>query len=119
MQLQFISMESNITIATSLARKNNQKLLHRFANKLEIDGELKRVFVSFQSNKKAPFYRWFKYKEGFSKDLVEYFCNKFLPRRNHPPRILDPFAGAGTTLTAARELGWDTTGIELLPVGLA
>jgi len=31
--------------------------------------------------------------------------------------ILDPFAGAGTTLFSAKECGFDSIGIELLPVG--
>ena len=32
--------------------------------------------------------------------------------------MLDPFAGAGTTLFAASEMGCDSYGIELLPVGI-
>jgi DNA modification methylase len=31
--------------------------------------------------------------------------------------VLDPFAGAGTTLFAGQELGWESFGVELLPVG--
>jgi DNA modification methylase len=34
-----------------------------------------------------------------------------------PGRILDPFAGVGASLYAANELGWDSVGIEMLPVG--
>ncbi|MDV2482900.1 site-specific DNA-methyltransferase [Methanoculleus sp. Wushi-C6] len=40
--------------------------------------------------------------------------------RDYPERtgvILDPFAGAGTTLFSAQECGFDSIGIELLPVG--
>lgn len=32
---------------------------------------------------------------------------------------MDPFAGVGTTLTTAAEVGYQATGIELLPVGVA
>jgi DNA modification methylase len=71
--------------------------------------------VSFQANKTEPVYRWFKYKEGFSSSLVKYFLSEYSTR---PGRILDPFAGAGTTLFAGQELGWESTGIELLPVGV-
>ncbi len=90
-------------------------LFENYQNQIEIDPKLDRTLVSFQANKKENFYRWFKYKEGFSKRLVKYFLFKYHPSPGH---ILDPFAGVGSTLFAARELNWDTTGIELLPVGV-
>ncbi|HUY31210.1 MAG TPA: hypothetical protein VMV69_00410 [Pirellulales bacterium] len=40
---------------------------------------------------------------------------EFAPK---PGRLLDPFGGAGAALFASRDLGWDATGIELLPVGI-
>jgi hypothetical protein len=43
----------------------------------------------------------------------------YSPLTSPIPRILDPFAGAGTTLTTATRAGWEATGIELLPVGTA
>jgi DNA modification methylase len=91
-----------------------EKLFDKFKNIIETDFNLNRTIVSFQANKKEPFYRWFKYKEGFSKKLIEFFLDKYHPSKGH---ILDPFAGSGATLFAAREKGWETTGIELLPIG--
>jgi len=91
-----------------------QKLYERFADKLETAYNLSRKVVSFQANKEEPVYRWFKYKEGFSSNLVKYFLTEYSPR---PGRVLDPFAGVGTTLFAGRELGWQSYGIEVLPVG--
>jgi DNA modification methylase len=75
---------------------------------------LNRKLVSFQANKDEPVYRWFKYKEGFSSSLVKYFLTEYSKK---PGKILDPFAGAGTTLFAAQELGWEAYGDEILPVG--
>jgi hypothetical protein len=77
--------------------------------------ELSRQLVSFQANKTTPFFRWFKYKEGFSRPLIDYVISKLAPE---PGVLLDPFAGAGSALLAARSLGWKTVGIELLPVGV-
>jgi DNA modification methylase len=99
----------------SLLPSEREKLYDKFKDIIETDLKLKRTLVSFQANKKEPFYRWFKYKEGFSKNLINYYLDKYADKSGH---ILDPFAGAGATLFAARESGWDTTGIELLPVGI-
>lgn len=79
-----------------------------------VDTALTRQMVSFQANKKRPAYRWFKYKEAFSANLVEYLLAKY---KIESGRVLDPFAGVGTTLFAASELGFSADGIELLPVG--
>ncbi len=92
-----------------------QKLYDRFSIKLEIASNFNRQIVSFQANKQEPIYRWFKYKEGFSSGLVSYFLNKFSDK---PGKVLDPFAGVGTTLFAGQSLGWESYGIELLPVGI-
>ena len=92
-----------------------EKLYEKYKSIIETNYALNRSLVSFQANKREPFYRWFKYKEGFSKKLVNYFIDKYHPKKGH---ILDPFAGSGATIFAAREKGWESTGIELLPIGI-
>ncbi len=91
-----------------------QKLYQRFADRLETAYNLSRKVVSYQANKEEPVYRLFKYKEGFSSNLVKYFLTEYSPR---PGRVLDPFAGVGTTIFAGQELGWQSYGVEVLPVG--
>ncbi len=92
-----------------------QKLYERFEDRIETAFHLNRQTVSFQANKDEPIHRWFKYKEGFSSGLVKYFLNKYSTK---PGRLLDPFAGVGTTLFAGQAIGWEGIGIEVLPVGI-
>ena len=99
---------------TEIFPSERQKLFDRLTDKLETAYNLSRKVVSFQANKDEPIYRWFKYKEGFSSALVKYFLTEYSSK---PKKILDPFAGTGTTLFAGQELGWQSYGVELLPVG--
>lgn len=100
------------TLAT--VKANDDVLMSRFASKMEVNIGLKRTLVSFQANKTAEGHRWFKYKEGFSAQLLHYF---FRHLGIECGKILDPFAGAGTTLFVASQLGIGSVGIELLPIG--
>ena len=88
-------------------------LERKYEKKLEKNYELSRSLVSFQANKVEPGYRWFKFKEGFSSSLVKYSLKKL---GINPKKFLDPFAGSGTTLFVASEIGSEGTGIELLPI---
>jgi DNA modification methylase len=85
-----------------------------YKDKFRVEQKLNRALVSFQGNKKRPFYRWYKFKEAFSADMVEYFMDLY---SIHDAPVFDPFAGSGTTLFTASERGLDSEGVELLPVG--
>lgn len=96
------------------ARMSVARLEKKYAALIRVDPRLTRKDVSFQANKSTPVLRWYKYKEGFSGALV----SRYLTELEFPAQsILDPFAGAGTTLAQSVEEGFDSEGIELLPIG--
>lgn len=104
-----------MTKTAELIPTERQILHSRLADRFETAYHLNRKVVSFQANKDEPIYRWFKYKEGFSSTLVKYFLTEYGKKAG---KLLDPFAGAGTTLFAGQELGWKSYGVEILPVGV-
>jgi len=93
----------------------NKALEQRFRDKMRLHESLSRKIVSFQANKSKPQYRWFKYKEAFSVDLVNQLIFEY--EKKSFERILDPFAGAGTMLFACSDAGIQADGIEVLPIG--
>lgn len=92
----------------------DEKAYKRYEHIIKTDNNLNRQLVSFQANKSLSAYRWYKYKEAFSCDLVRYMLTEY-----HIPKgiVFDPFAGSGTTLFASSETGYNSEGIELLPLG--
>jgi DNA modification methylase len=97
-----------------IIKKKNDELHSRLGSKLILNPDLSRALVSFQANKTQQSYRWFKYKEGFSSSLINYILDATGVKKG---KVLDPFAGAGTTLFVAAERGMDAEGIELLAPG--
>ena len=90
-----------------------REALHaRFAERIVVDYDLSRRLVSYQGNKAAPGFRWMKYKEGFSAQLVERLLSG-----SGPGAVLDPFSGIGTTPLTASRTGRRATGVEIMPVG--
>lgn len=86
----------------------------KYEGLIEVSRSLNRRLVSFQGNKDLPFYRWFSFKEGFSPQMVRAFLGEY---RKPTGRVLDPFSGSCTTLFGAQEMGWDSYGIEVMPIG--
>lgn len=105
-----VSHEEDLLLITNLDRE----LYTHYTPTIVVDHALTRQLVSFQANKQKTLYRWYKYKEAFSADLVAYLLRRYKVPQG---KLLDPFAGIGTTLFAGSQLGYDTDGIELLPIG--
>jgi hypothetical protein len=56
------------------------------------------------ANERLPVHRWFRFKEGFSADLLKTLLESLELSGRKSLRILDPFCGVGTTLLSAQEL---------------
>lgn len=71
-----------------------------------------RVDVSstFQDNRRLPVHRWFRFSAGFSASWAESVI-----RDSGARRVLDPFAGSGTSILAAEDAGAEAIGIEAHP----
>ena len=93
--------------------KERRSLYERFEKRLSVDPNLTRKVVSYQGNRDVPGFRWLKYKEGFSLELVERLLDEARPNS-----VLDPFSGIGTTPLIAAGRGLESTGIEIIPVGV-
>jgi DNA modification methylase len=75
-----------------------------------------RQLVTYVPNKRLPVYNWFKYKEGFSRQLVFNLLHEWKIAKDEI--ILDPFAGCGTTLLACKEFGYKAVGLDILPIAI-
>lgn len=93
--------------------QERQSLDERFGSRIEVNSVFSRKTVSYQGNRRVPGLRWMKYKEGFSRSLVEKFIQEF-----HPTNVLDPFCGIGTTPLVATAHGLQATGIDIMPIGV-
>jgi hypothetical protein len=69
--------------------------------------------LNYSTNLDTPFQRWYRYKEGYSIELVDFLIKKY----NKNPRgiILDPFLGSGTTVLGANLNNLNPIGYEVNP----
>ena len=68
---------------------------------------------TFADNMRLPVHRWFRFSAGFSADWAEHVIRSCT--LGSPLRVLDPFAGSGTTLLAAENAGAESLGVEAHP----
>jgi tRNA G10 N-methylase Trm11 len=71
------------------------------------------VTATFKAGAQAPFVRWYPYLEGYSPQFVETVLTTYAPNAR---RVLDPFAGTGTTAFVAASLGKQAFYCEVNPV---
>ena len=90
-----------------------RSLHERFEGRLSINSALTPKMVSYRGNYGAPGFRWMRYKEGFSRELIDQLIEDV-----QPSSVLDPFSGLGTTPLIAAGRGLRAIGIEILPVGV-
>lgn len=69
--------------------------------------------LNYSDDLNKPFQRWYRYKEGYSVELVEHLIREYAERKEGI--ILDPFSGSGSTLLAAENMGYAGIGFEVNP----
>lgn len=96
----------------SAEQQSRAHLEEKYRDCLQVRLDARRL-VTYVLNKNLPVYNWFKFKEGFSRQLVVDLLAQFdITKRD---LVFDPFAGCGTTLLTCKELGLNAAGIDVLP----
>lgn len=84
----------------------------------DIEKVLKDSTCTFIDNMSLPVHRWFRYPAGFSaswvEDVIKYYSSDIENKDTYV--VLDPFAGSGTTLLAAEQMGVQGIGYESHPL---
>jgi tRNA G10 N-methylase Trm11 len=96
------------------------RLLRRWTKRRADDGqrvlpgfEDAGAFSTFRNGKTAPLHRWYPYLEGYSPEFVSRVLTRYAAGAR---RVLDPFAGVGTTPITAALLGVRSFFCELNPL---
>lgn len=79
----------------------------------ESDNATYTSLLNYSDDLNKPFQRWYRYKEGFSVELVEQLIKEY--SKHQKGIILDPFSGSGSTLLAAGNMGYSGIGFEVNP----
>jgi DNA modification methylase len=76
--------------------------------------EARRYDPAFTGNRAEPLHRWVPWIAGYSASFVDDVLDLYNGQAARS-RVLDPFAGVGTTLLESRFHGYDTVGFEVNP----
>jgi hypothetical protein len=92
-----------------------KEIIARLIDKYDlITKDAYKNLVNFSTNKKIPIHSWYDYKQGYARNLVASILNDVNPDKNL--YVLDPFSGVGTTNLVAKELGYNSIGIDINPM---
>ena len=70
--------------------------------------------VNFSQNEVVPYHQWFRYREGFSAELIQELIK--MSGAQNGETIIDPFCGSGTTNVVAAAEGYNTIGLDVNPM---
>lgn len=73
-----------------------------------------RKWVVPELLRERPVHRWLVFPHSFTDDIIRALAKEW--NLGAQDKILDPFAGAGTTVLAAKQLGIPATGCDLSPL---
>lgn len=106
--------DSSIGAATKEAVVGQLALFPRNINDLRsgADISLDRLDATFRDSTRAPLHSWFPYLEGYSPKFVKRVQQEFLPDAK---RIIEPFAGSGTTPIVLGQSGIECSFSEINP----
>lgn len=68
--------------------------------------------VHFQITGSVPVQRWFRYREGYSTELIKILIRELNISRN----VFDPFCGCGSTLLVSRWFNLQSLGVDVNPI---
>lgn len=84
-----------------------------FAMEPESNPSRAATSATFVDNLRLPVHRWVRYSAGFSAEWAQSVVQESASRQT--TRVFDPFAGSGTTLLAAEQVGVESCGVEAHP----
>lgn len=92
--------------------KNTKKKSNQMQLSLSGMETLAAAQVTHQGGKGEPFHDWYPYLEGFSSEFVKFVLAKYMPNAK---KVIEPFAGTGTTPVALAAFGIDCGYCEVNP----